>query len=383
MIELARMRQQNQQAPPMITEDSSKQPPIQAAAAAMNESATTNTNSIPTTTESEKKQQQQEEDATKTELSSMDEHDDKLHTLLYLLSERSRTSANLTTVPSPLTRRILNRQGVNYLDEHVGHLVSIAADQFLATVVSQAIACRDHRLEGEEFTRKNKRKRIKLRQAAKTNSNTKTPPPKDLLTRAKQNLVQAHHALKAAASTSSSNNPTTPSLSTITSNSSKGSPKFGEKPKTKKEVIASLQRAVATAHANLIQMELTAAAEKKKQQHQKESNHMLQNDDEDFIDEDEDDEGEEITSNSDSEEDDEDDEQRYVIRLRDVVRPLESWGIPLTGKIGLFSNTTIPTTIISENKITTDELPKSHLHDSKLNQTATTTTATHVPTTKT
>ena len=368
MIELARMRQQNQQAPPMITEDSSKQPLIQAVSA-INESVRTATNPIPTTTaESETKQQQQqqqEKDATTTELStSIDEQDDKLHTLLFLLSERSRTSTNLTTVPSPLTRRILNRQGVNYLDENVGHLVSIAADQFIATVISQAIACRDHRLEGEEFTRKNKRKRNQLKRR-----NKKVPPaqttstitsPKDMLTRAKQNLVQAHHSLKAAATTSSTTNntPTTPlSTTNITSQTtSKSSPKFGEKPKTKKEVIASLQRAVATAHAHLIQMEIAAAAAEKKKHHQ-----QMQTNDKDSVDEvDDDEEGDDISSDS-EEEEDEDDEQRYVIRLRDIVRPLESWGIPMTGKIGLVPNTS---TTISENR--TNERSKSHPHESKL-----------------
>ena len=52
------------------------------------------------------------------------------------------------TVPTALSRRILNKQGVGYLDETVAAVISASADRFLATVLQQGMACRDQRLKG-------------------------------------------------------------------------------------------------------------------------------------------------------------------------------------------------------------------------------------------
>lgn len=53
------------------------------------------------------------------------------------------------TVPTALSRRMLHKQGVGYLDPTVEAIASASADRFLATVLQQAVACRDQRLSGE------------------------------------------------------------------------------------------------------------------------------------------------------------------------------------------------------------------------------------------
>ena len=57
------------------------------------------------------------------------------------------------TVPTALSRRMLQRQGVGYLDNTVATVVSASADRFLATVLQQAVACRDQRLKGAAMAR--------------------------------------------------------------------------------------------------------------------------------------------------------------------------------------------------------------------------------------
>jgi hypothetical protein len=63
------------------------------------------------------------------------------------------------TVPTALSRRMLQRQGAGYLDGSVAAVASASADLFLATVLQQAVACRDQRLKGTEVARQVARKR--------------------------------------------------------------------------------------------------------------------------------------------------------------------------------------------------------------------------------
>jgi hypothetical protein len=63
------------------------------------------------------------------------------------------------TVPTALSRRMLQRQGAGYLDGAVAAVASASADLFLATVLQQAVACRDQRLKGTEVARQVARKR--------------------------------------------------------------------------------------------------------------------------------------------------------------------------------------------------------------------------------
>lgn len=63
------------------------------------------------------------------------------------------------TVPTALSRRMLHRQGVGYLDDTVGAVVSASADRFLATILQQGIACRDQRLKGLALSKEAARQR--------------------------------------------------------------------------------------------------------------------------------------------------------------------------------------------------------------------------------
>jgi hypothetical protein len=81
---------------------------------------------------------------------------------LQLLQQRDDSSAlaiSGPTVPTALSRRLLHRQGVGYLDNTVAATVSAAADRFLATVLQQSVACRDQRLKGIEMAREATRRR--------------------------------------------------------------------------------------------------------------------------------------------------------------------------------------------------------------------------------
>lgn len=76
----------------------------------------------------------------------------------------SRTeSTSGPTVPTVLSRRILQRQGVGYLDSTVGAVASAMADRFLATILQQSKACRDQRLKGAELSREASRHRWRHR----------------------------------------------------------------------------------------------------------------------------------------------------------------------------------------------------------------------------
>lgn len=48
---------------------------------------------------------------------------------------------------------------MGYTDPLVGTIISIASDRFLATILSQALVCRDRRIKGDELKRKEQRER--------------------------------------------------------------------------------------------------------------------------------------------------------------------------------------------------------------------------------
>lgn len=82
--------------------------------------------------------------------------DEQLGIFMQRISHRddSREGSNrVPTVPTALSRRILNRQGAGFIDPTVAAAVSAAGDRFLVTVLHQAVACRDQRLKGAEVQR--------------------------------------------------------------------------------------------------------------------------------------------------------------------------------------------------------------------------------------
>mmetsp|Transcript_71431 Transcript_71431/g.206825 ORF Transcript_71431/g.206825 Transcript_71431/m.206825 type:complete len:366 (-) Transcript_71431:161-1258(-) len=99
-------------------------------------------------------QQTPEETAVSEQLSE----DAQIQKLIHRLQRRddlhpASSGSNGPTVPTALSRRMLHRQGVGYLDDTVASAISASADRFLATVLQQAVACRDQRLKGAEMAR--------------------------------------------------------------------------------------------------------------------------------------------------------------------------------------------------------------------------------------
>lgn len=97
-------------------------------------------------------------------IAAMRVEDIHMQRFLHKLQDRNDAKAQSSsgpTVPVVLSRRMLQKQGVGFLDETVAAIVSGAADRFLGTVLQQAMACRDQRLKGAEMAReaKNRRKR--------------------------------------------------------------------------------------------------------------------------------------------------------------------------------------------------------------------------------
>jgi len=199
------------------------------------------------------------------------------------------------TVPPSLTRRILNKQGVGFADPLVSTIVSSAADQFLATVLSQALVCRDRRLKGEELAKKEKREldRVEKRRRAEEKS-----------IESKKRKLEAD-------------------LEEMVKKGSKGSLKHD---KVSSELMHLLETNTfdEVGKKNCIDDEENyyKSQEARSESGEDNSNKNIdsQNYEEDEFDEDE----------SDDEDDDKD-----LLHLRDLVRPLGGWGFSLAGKMGL------------------------------------------------
>ena len=67
------------------------------------------------------------------------------------------------TTPHNLSRRILHKSSVGYLDESVPLLTSALSDRFMATVLIQAMVCRDRRIEGYKATLRQRKRRLRHR----------------------------------------------------------------------------------------------------------------------------------------------------------------------------------------------------------------------------
>jgi len=247
------------------------------------------------------------------------DEDTKLQAFLHLIASVDEAPQRFfTCVPPPLVRRILESQGVSYLDSHVAHLASLAADKFLATLVSQSVACRGHRIKGDDALasetlehreyRKRRRKEF-ADQLRKKQSKERTT------SEAKVKLVAAHRALTVATK---------------------------DKSKRKKESITSLQHTLMNAH-EAVKQQLANGMDDDDEDGDEEDTDQddtsLANDDNEdylYLHGANDDDQESLKTQKDEEdEDDEEDENRFALQLRDTVRPLQAWGIQLTGKIGV------------------------------------------------
>jgi len=232
--------------------------------------------------------------------------DEQLKKFLKRLQTRDDSNPNAKlgpTVPSALSRRMLQRQGVGYLDDTVAAITSAAADRFLATVLQQAIACRDRRLKGSELMREEARQRRKHRMEyiEDADERKRRKLAKDE-SRKKTNLESVAAA---------------------------------------REVNSGSKSAAATAAA-VASAELDSSKAKKPKKKKSETENggtTLDDDDEssdDSLDEEEEYYQNYFIGEDDAEYEDEDDEELdTTLVLRDLERPLEAWDFKLTGKLGL------------------------------------------------
>jgi hypothetical protein len=211
------------------------------------------------------------------------------------------------TVPTALSRRMLQRQGVGYLDNTVATVVSASADRFLATVLQQAVACRDQRLKGAAMAREaaKHRKRHMQHYEADTDDRKRR---KEMIDDAREKVAldtinKGEAAKRGGAAKAASDGENTP---------------VKKKGKKKSE----------PANGNKLDPTTKRLAEEEEEEY-------------DSIDEEEEyyqetmgdvDRG--LSDAGDDEDEDEDD----TLLLKDVARPLEAWNFHLTGKEELESD---------------------------------------------
>lgn len=203
------------------------------------------------------------------------------------------------TVPTALSRRILQKQGVGYLDDTVGAIASAAADRFIATVLQQAIACRDQRLKGvEEAKEAAKHRKRHLEHYQADQDDRERRKTEILLQRGKNNLavIEAAETLKKEKAAAAAAGPS----------------EDGDVKTKKKKSAAALN-----------------GANKRKRSEEdgdEEASYDSIDEEEEYY--------QEYYGNDVPNVDDEDDEDDMII-LRDIVQPLEAWDFYLAGKEGL------------------------------------------------
>mmetsp|Transcript_11206 Transcript_11206/g.20433 ORF Transcript_11206/g.20433 Transcript_11206/m.20433 type:complete len:504 (+) Transcript_11206:638-2149(+) len=260
-----------------------------------------------------------------TSAATMDSEDARLQKFLHLLASRSQAAdassfpimgsssmeptVGAPTVPIALSRRLLHRSGVGYLDECVPAIASAAADRFLATVLHQAMACRDRRLAGAELLKREGREYRRHRKRIKAEEN-------DRLRRKRQKEDKRRHANINAISAATKNK----SGDAAPGDSSK-------KSKSKKVKKNDASEGVNATSKTNDEHDLSDDSIDEEEEYYNSHRHGDDSDDE-------------LSTNSGLDEDensdeDSDDENRDLLLLRDLVRPLEAWGMSLAGKAGL------------------------------------------------
>ena len=235
-------------------------------------------------------------------------------------SNKSPSSSG-PTVPSALSRRMLQRQGVGFLDETVASVVSASADRFLATVLQQSIACRDQRLKGAAMSREAAKQR-KRHMDEYDADNDDRKRRKDSIIKAREDI--AKFTIEAA-------EPTKKATATACATGKKT---------TKKKKVTKKQAAAAAAAGG--PRTIDPAMEKLAME--------ASEDEYDSIDEEEEYYQENVVvatrekikleksgvHNDEAEDEDEDsDEEDDTLLLRDIVRPLEAWNFHLNGKVAI------------------------------------------------
>jgi len=207
------------------------------------------------------------------------------------------------TIPSALSRRILHKSGVGYLDNSLPLILSAMSDRFLATILVQAKACRDRRLEGYKATIKERKRRNKHRKLVLKERLSRDKKYKEELGKKRSMMESAVMDAK--------------ELLEKDNNKKGNSSSSGGEDKTLFGLSEEERQAVKEYKKQAADVDAEEEYYNKYYGKGEDGNLDLDN----------------ISSD---EEDDEDDELVVDtdLKLRDLVRPLGAWGFDLTGKLG-------------------------------------------------
>ncbi len=267
------------------------------------------------------------------------------------------------TTPQNLSRRILNRQGVGYLDDAVSIIMSALSDRFLATVLVQAMACRDRRIEGNKakLTEMKARKRHHRRVLKQIrNRNKKMDTEKGNRRRLAEEVVAdaenidsegaaasgyatatsqtkkkspaaSANSSTAAKSSISTKSPTSTSVQANEAANGSVGPLF-QLTEAQKQKVTEFQdqEADIDAEEEYYRSYYGKKAEDSNDEGGKENQGVSNSEPDNNAHVDEESEDDEESD----EEEEEEDERHYDLLLRDLVRPLSAWGFDLAGKLG-------------------------------------------------
>ena len=233
--------------------------------------------------------------------------DERLHKFL------TRLQHTKPTVPPSLTRRILHKQGVGFSDPLVSTVVSCAADRFLATVLSQALVCRDRRFKGEELARKEKREVERVRKRRRT-EHSKIANKKQSLETELEEFVNFKKGQKSPQKQDKKGS--SELIKLLETNTFDG---IGKKDCLDEEEdhYDKLDTSTSTRTGNNGNTNSDGDGDGDSHKDNEGGNRSYEEDE------------------SDEDDDDDDDDDRDILQMRDLVRPLEAWGLSLTGKMGL------------------------------------------------
>jgi hypothetical protein len=258
-------------------------------------------------------------------------------------------SNNGSTVPNALSRRMLQRQGVGYLDDTVASVVSSSADRFLATVLQQSIACRDQRLKGAAMARKAAKQRKRHMQHYDEDMGDRKRR-KDAIAKARETMavhtIDVADALRkgGGGKSTTSGAASTPATATATATTTTTTVDNNSTTTIKKKKKRGTKSAPASATANG-PVKLDPAIENLAKEEDEEEYDSIDEEEEYYQENvvevtrervkltngnEEDDDDEEDDDEDDDDEDDE--EEDDTLLLRDIVRPLEAWNFHLNGK---------------------------------------------------
>ncbi len=269
--------------------------------------------------------------------------DERMRHFLALLSNSTNSTESGPTVPLSLSRRILNREGVNFMDESVPALMSVAADRFLATVLHQSKICHNRRLQGEETAKEEKKSLNRMKKRRREEKKMK-----------RQKRLAQEKGLDVALKTPAGGSN---GASDVTKGKKNSTRKVMTNSVTSK-MITDVENALKDDNGNDSMDEEMEYYDNYLQGGRNKDSVISGGSDgtvKDKNDENRDDQSndEDSDEDDDDEDDEDDDDDKLTLQLRDIVRPLEAWGVSLTGKAGI-STPANHVEITKKNHETTD-----------------------------